>query len=150
MLLLRFKTPTSASVGLRSIINAALAAIKQWAEEGAVTAEADVVYWMPDFPERFKPEFLEIQRQLAGKTPAELGALVEPLEAELKGTGKLINAKAIVDEGQKSDATEEAREQRRRLLKLTVLKARLVRVGTADEKRVYRSWVNKTRKRVLL
>jgi hypothetical protein len=150
MLLIRFKTPASANVSFKTTINNALVAIKQWVEEGAVTADADVVYWMPDFPERFKPEFLEIQRQLAGKTPAELGAMVEPLEAELKGTGKLINSKAIVDEGQKSDATEEAREQRRRLLKLTVLKARLVRVGTADEKRVYRAWVIRIRKLVLL
>jgi hypothetical protein len=138
MLLVRFKTPTSASATLKSIINTALAAMKKWAEEGAVTdSTGDVGYWMPDYPARFKPEFQEIQQELSGKTPAELGAMVDPLEAELKGTGKLINGKAILSAGEKRGATDEARQKR------------LVRVGTADEKRVCRAWVNKAKERVL-
>jgi hypothetical protein len=104
---------------------------------------------MPDYPERLKPEFLEIQQELSGKSPAELGAMVDPLEAELKGTSKLVNGKAIVSAGEKRGATEEARQKRMLYLKLVVIKNRLVRVGTADEKRVYRAWVNKAEERVL-
>jgi hypothetical protein len=150
MLLMRWKTPKGASVTLKSLINTAFAAMKKWAEEGAVTdAAGDVGYWMPDYPERLKPEFLEIQQELSGKSPAELGAMVDPLEAELKGTRKLIPGAAIVSAGEKMGATEEARQKRRLYLKLVVIKNRLVRVGTADEKRVYRAWVNKAKERVL-
>jgi hypothetical protein len=152
LMLVRFKTPTRVSVAtVSTLVDNAAAAMKKWAEEGAVTdAAGDVGYWMPNYPERLKPEFLEIQQELTGKSPAELGAMVGPLEAELKGASKYVNGKAIVSAGEKRGATEEARQKRRLYLKLVVLKNRLVRVGTAaDEKRLYRAWVKAAKERVL-